>query len=620
MHACPYRTAVDTRCAVAVAVTIVALSLALCGCGLNDPVADVPGLDDELSGIATGVTFLLQDDVRALLEDELSGSTIEVYFDDDGPIWGGGDIVDDEPPVRTLGFPAVLDGWYDAVVAAFPHIDGILEQAGIARPSSDDDLFGTNGFFTVWARLLYYAVGSYQDGFGRWDASRICDPRRVAVTLRDVSIQLVDQTLEIDAVLAAPELDTDNICLYEVDEETGAILDTHAIPDLSFALPSLEIPVHVSLTLLQDEWFYVWPTREYCWGNHVIDVAEFLYGDDVPVADPPVPHSYDFSGVRMSTTAEIPSLEGLEDEIEIDFSSRPLETMYELSRTLARLGAAITAISSVVTTSSLSVLAPTVTAVADAGGPDVADCSNVDDIIAALPDPFTLTCASDVWFRNDWAAVRARFSDSALIVDAVYDDDGDGLITGTDNCPDIANRSQDDSDYDGIGDPCDTEQNMTTAEVEAAFDAWEELWIPGLCYQWVLDSTRLELDQRRFEGMLDDVLLESTRDPHIEIYLAGRQSLVQYWEDYYRDHGTVFDPTKPDEFDGLALRRAVNQALALAARRTGNPWYRRVRAQVDPERPEVVHLVMDAATRRGLGGAERSLLKYVQPPGEVLVR
>jgi hypothetical protein len=36
------------------------------------------------------------------------------------------------------------------------------------------------------------------------------------------------------------------------------------------------------------------------------------------------------------------------------------------------------------------------------------------------------------------------------------DTDGDGISNGMDNCPDVANADQSDSDRDGVGDACDT--------------------------------------------------------------------------------------------------------------------------------------------------------------------
>jgi hypothetical protein len=40
------------------------------------------------------------------------------------------------------------------------------------------------------------------------------------------------------------------------------------------------------------------------------------------------------------------------------------------------------------------------------------------------------------------------------------DKDGDGVANGVDNCPEVANSDQADSDNDGIGDVCDTPSNQ----------------------------------------------------------------------------------------------------------------------------------------------------------------
>jgi hypothetical protein len=63
----------------------------------------------------------------------------------------------------------------------------------------------------------------------------------------------------------------------------------------------------------------------------------------------------------------------------------------------------------------------------------------------------------------DWTTLNSYF------IDNVYfgkDTDNDGIFDPLDNCPERSNRSQDDSDGDGIGDYCDTEPNVADVDTD----------------------------------------------------------------------------------------------------------------------------------------------------------
>ncbi len=81
----------------------------------------------------------------------------------------------------------------------------------------------------------------------------------------------------------------------------------------------------------------------------------------------------------------------------------------------------------------------------------------------ALPSPWTLTEGSSLTLDSSWDALTVA---TGKVVDGAGpggspvepDGDGDGVPDSVDNCPTVSNADQADSDGNGIGDACDTQQ------------------------------------------------------------------------------------------------------------------------------------------------------------------
>lgn len=71
----------------------------------------------------------------------------------------------------------------------------------------------------------------------------------------------------------------------------------------------------------------------------------------------------------------------------------------------------------------------------------------------------------DALYRDDWAPAYKDNTGGFSVTFSVNDEDGDGVVDGTDNCLTTPNGDQRDTDGDGLGDACDATTGSTPGKV-----------------------------------------------------------------------------------------------------------------------------------------------------------
>lgn len=96
------------------------------------------------------------------------------------------------------------------------------------------------------------------------------------------------------------------------------------------------------------------------------------------------------------------------------------------------------------------------------GGTDTTDATGTYEL-DTLPGTFSVTAKKPGYTSKKVNVTVAKGStvklDIGLVPDPNADFDGDGVVDGTDNCPEVPNADQLDTDHDGLGDLCDMDDD-----------------------------------------------------------------------------------------------------------------------------------------------------------------
>lgn len=138
---------------------------------------------------------------------------------------------------------------------------------------------------------------------------------------------------------------------------------------------------------------------------------------------------------------------------------------------------------------------------------DLGNLTNLATVTASISVTVTPSAAGTI---INTCAVQSTTADLVLsnngamaIVTVIYDDDGDGVPNGSDNCPDISNPGQEDADSDGVGDACDNcsytpNPDQADSDGDSSFAGSFPYWLGDACdncpTNWNQDQSDYDLD------------------------------------------------------------------------------------------------------------------------------
>ncbi|HMV68341.1 MAG TPA: thrombospondin type 3 repeat-containing protein, partial [Myxococcota bacterium] len=127
---------------------------------------------------------------------------------------------------------------------------------------------------------------------------------------------------------------------------------------------------------------------------------------------------------------------------------------------------------------------------------------------------------------------------SISLDDFVEDVDLDGVLDPMDNCPDDANATQADFDYDGVGGACDPVVDKNSVAIMLAIDAWKEDMEPMAYLLALLDCILNSIDRTiifDYAGVSIPPIIDTMPPNQVDLVILKMHDLIQRIFDRYKE-------------------------------------------------------------------------------------
>lgn len=323
--------------------------------------------------------------------------------------------------------------------------------------------------------------GDFLFEFDDCTKARIDGLDAVSVEIAGIDVSADSDTLTITVDLAAPKIEIDEMRLWV---EQWFWCDVRTLEDVSVSLPSVEFQAakaKVELDGATESYHFPTATASataYCGETVVLSstIRDILYGEAGPAsaAGLPVPSEFNFSYMDLSFSQTASSALGdLTSSLSFDDVELEISSFWDA---LALAEFAVSLIEDLIDIlcdfiaqaflSAVEAIEDWLSPDAGTATPGTGPTGGGGGSSAPVGEPlFGSHVAIDLHFESAGGA-------SVAIDEVTWDADLDTILDAVDNCPDDANTSQTDVDYDAIGNACDPVTDMGVLLINSKLTMW----------------------------------------------------------------------------------------------------------------------------------------------------